>query len=217
MIINPIEASALFTTIVGLICNWKQERATVATDRYQDFMAWLIQHNFNDLNDRIFASEELQRDLSALLSQDISVISTKLDTIVGSLSAVADKIDTLSQLGRTLGADTEALSEQAIDILKAFDESASINMIYQEFTHELIFPCCQKSARVSEPRFIENDLSALQKFHYIQLVGHTPKGAEKYAMTRLGCHFVKTIKETTPNNHETNDSLSQSDVPHFSF
>jgi hypothetical protein len=208
MIISPLEASATFATLVGLICNWKQERGTLTTDQYQDFMKWLAQHNFNKLSDRIFASEELQRDLSAFLSQDISVISTKLDTIVGSLSAVANKIDTLSQLRRTLGADTEALSEQAIEILKAFDESASINMIYQGFSHELIFPCCQKSARVSEPRFIENDLSALQKFHYIQLVGHTPKGAEKFAMTRLGCHFVKTIKESTLNKHETNDSLS---------
>lgn len=212
-----IEASTTFATIVGLICNWKNERAAQATDRFQDFMAWLVQHNFNELNERIYQSEELQRDLNALLQQDIAVINNKLDIIAGSFSAVADKIDFLSLTSRTLGADTDALSEQAIEILKAFDESASINMIYQEFTHELIFPCCQKIARVSEPRFIENDLTALQKFHYIQLVGHTSKGAEKFAMTRLGCHFVKTINETTPNNHETNDSLSQSDVPNFSF
>lgn len=209
---NPIEASATFATIVGLICNWKNERAAQATDRYQDFMAWLVQHNFNDLNDRIFASEELQRDLSALLSQDISVISTKLDTIVGSLSAVADKIDTLSQLSRTLGADAEALSEQALAILKAFDESESAYMIYQKLTQDLLFPSCHKFATVRETRFIENDLSALQKFNYIQFVGQTQGGAEKYAITRPGSNFARNMNQIILDNHEATASLPMQDA-----
>lgn len=212
-----MDASSTFISIVALICNWKQERATQATDRYQDFMAWLVQHNFNDLNERIYQSEELQRDLTALLQQDLTVLNDKLDIIAGNISAVADKIDFLSQTSRTLGVDTDALSEQAITILKAFDESGSINMIYQAFTHELIFPCCKKSARVSETRFLENDSAALQKFRYIQLEGHTPKGAEKYAMTRLGCQFVKTIKETKQNHQETCDSVLRPDIPDFSL
>jgi len=211
------EASAVFATIIGLICNWKQERGSQAADRYLDFMTWLVQHNFNELNERIYQSEELQRDLAALLQQDLTVLNDKLDIIAGSISAVADKIDFLSQTSRTLGADTDALAEQAITILKAFDESGSTNMIYQAFTHELIFPCCKKSARASETRFLQNDLAALQKFHYIQLEGYTPKGAEKYAMTRLGCQFVKTIKETKQNHQETNDSVLRPDIPDFSL
>lgn len=61
--ISPIEASTLFATLVGLICNWKQERGSQATDRYQDFMLWLSHHHHDNLRERIFESDELQREL----------------------------------------------------------------------------------------------------------------------------------------------------------
>lgn len=190
---NPIEASAIFTTIVGLICNWKQERASVATDRYQDFMAWLVQHNFNDLNERIFASEELQRDLSALLSQDLSVISTKLDTIVGSLSAVADKIDTLSQLGRTLGADAEALSDQATRIIKLFDQFAAHRMIYSNHFHQCNFD--HKPVSLEDKRFVLTDIQALEDLNFIRHVDHNNSGDPIYVITRKGSAFAQQLPD----------------------
>lgn len=190
---NSIEASALFTTIVGLICNWKNERAAKATDRYQDFMAWLVQHNFNDLNDHIFASEELQRDLSKLLSQDISVISTKLDIIVGSLSAVADKIDTLSQLSRTLGADTEVLSEQANSIIKLFDQLAAHRMIYSNDFHQCIFD--HKPVAFEDKRFVMTDIQALEGLNFIRHVDHNNSGDPIYIITRQGSAFAQQLPE----------------------
>ena len=109
-----IEASTILATLVGLICNWKQERGAQATDRFQDFMVWLSHHHFESLRERIYASEELQRELTALLQQDFAVLGTKMDVITGAISAVADKIDSLSQVGRAIGIDGEALSEQAV-------------------------------------------------------------------------------------------------------
>lgn len=195
MIISPLEASATFATIVGLICNWKNERAAQATDRYQDFMKWLVRHNFNDLNDRIFASEELQRDLSALLSQDISVISTKLDTIVGSLSAVADKIDTLSQLGRTLGADTELLSEQSVIILKAFDQIQANRMVYDKARYQLSFFPSRRTLTLPNQRFAEYDLKLLQKFNFIELSEYLKNGQISYIITRRGSDYAQQLPE----------------------
>ncbi len=188
-----LEASSLFATIVGLICNWKSERASIATDRYQDFMVWLVQHNFNDLNNRIFASEELQHHLSSLLSEDISVISTKLDTIVGSLSAVADKIDTLSQLGRTLGADTEALSEQATEILKIFDQTRAFRMIHSLDFHACVFDNTPIS--FDDVRFLASDVASLEKFAFIRLVDHNNSGDPVYAITRQGSAFAQQLPE----------------------
>lgn len=193
MIINPIEASATFATIVGLICNWKNERAAQATDRYQDFMAWLVQHNFNDLNDRIFASEELQRDLSKLLSQDLSVISSKLDTIVGSLSAVADKIDSLSQLSHTLGVDTAALSEQATRILKIFDQLQANRMIYSTFFHQCIYD--NRPESFDDKRFVLSDIQALEKMNFIRHVDQSNSGEPIYSITRQGSAFAQQLPD----------------------
>jgi hypothetical protein len=193
MIIDPMEASATFATIVGLICNWKNERAAQATDRYQDFMAWLVQHNFNELNERIYQSEELQRHLSKLLSQDLSVISTKLDTIVGSLSAVADKIDTLSQLSRTLGADTEALSEQATRIIKLFDQLTAHRMIYSNHFHQCIFD--HRPESFEDKRFVLADIQALESLNFIRHVEHSNSGDPIYVITRQGSAFAEQLPE----------------------
>jgi hypothetical protein len=73
-----IEASSILATLVGLICNWKQERGAQATDRFQDFMVWLSHHNFEDIRERIYASGELQRELATLLQQDFTVLGTKM-------------------------------------------------------------------------------------------------------------------------------------------
>ena len=56
-------------------------------------MVWLSHHHFEGLRERIFDSDELQRELTALLQQDLSVLGFRLDTIAGVISAVADKID----------------------------------------------------------------------------------------------------------------------------
>jgi AAA+ ATPase superfamily predicted ATPase len=190
---NPIEASALLATIIGLICNWKNERAAQATDRYQDFMAWLLQHNFNELSERIYQSEELQRDLATLLQQDLSVISTKLDTIVCSISAVADKIDSLSQISRTLGADTNELSEQATEIIKIFDQLEAQRMIYSNAFHQCIYDF--KAVAFRDKRFILADIQSLEKMSFLRRVDHNNNGDPIYVITRQGSSFAQQLPE----------------------
>ena len=92
-------------------------------------MVWLSHHHFESLRERIFDSDELQRELTALIQQDLSVLGFRLDTIVGVTSAVADKTDSLSQVGRALGTDTEALSDQAVEVLKVFDQIGASRMV----------------------------------------------------------------------------------------
>src|SRR5947209_7909333 len=119
---TPGAASAIFATLVGLICNWRQERAAVATDRFQDFLTWLTNHNFQELRSLILESADVQRELNELLRQDTALLSEKLDFACVALSSISDKIEALAPLARALHASAEALSSQAIAILKHFDE-----------------------------------------------------------------------------------------------
>ena len=187
---NPLEASSLLATLVGLICNWKQERASQATDRFQDFMTWLANHHHDQLRDRIFASDELQRELHSLLQQDLSVLGSKLDTLAGAISAVANKIDSLSQIGRAVGADIEALSDQAVALLKAFEQSGDGRIIV--FGQELgcRFTPSGGSFTVVEPRFLEADVEALAELGFVELVDQNRSGCPIYALTRSGSRFA---------------------------
>lgn len=86
---NPIEASSLLATLVGLICNWSQERSGQAKDRFQDFMVWLSHHHFEGICERIYDSEELQHNLYSLLQQDLSVLGNPIYAITRVGSAFA--------------------------------------------------------------------------------------------------------------------------------
>jgi prophage DNA circulation protein len=190
---NPIEASSILATLVGLICNWSQERSGQAEDRFQDFMVWLSHHHFEGLRERIFDSEELQRDLTSLLQQDLSVLGSRLDTITGAISAVVDKIDSLSQVGRALGTDTEALSDQAVEVLKVFDQMAASRMVVFDHEPVCLFLPNRMSATFSDARFLETDVTALESMGFIRMVDQNKSGNPIYAITRAGSAYAATL------------------------
>lgn len=190
-----IEASTILATLVGLICNWKQERGAQATDRFQDFMVWLSHHHFESLRARIYASEELQRELTALLQQDFAVLGTKMDVITGAISAVADKIDSLSQVGRAIGIDGEALSEQAVEVLKVFDQLGARRMVVFDHEPVCLFLFCQKAVKFSDGRFLETDVTALASMGFIELVDQNRSGNPIFGITRTGSAFAATQPE----------------------
>lgn len=118
-------------------------------------------------------------------------LSAKLDTIVGSLSAVADKIDTLSQLSRTLGSDTEALSEQATRIIKLFDQLAAHRMIYSTHFHQCIFD--HKPVSFEDKRLVLTDIQALESLNFIRHVDHNNSGDPIFIITRQGSSFAQQL------------------------
>ena len=44
-------------------------------------MVWLSHHHFESLRERIFASDDLERQLGELLQQDLADLGAKLDAI----------------------------------------------------------------------------------------------------------------------------------------
>ena len=189
----PIEASSILATLVGLICSWSQERAGQAEDRFQDFMVWLSHHHFEGLRERIFDSEELQRELTSLLQQDLSVLGSRLDTIAGAISAVADKIDSLAQVGQALGTDTEALSDQAAEVLKVFDQMGASRMVVFDHEPVCLFLPNRMSVTFSDARFLETDVAAIETMGFIRMVDQNNSGNPIYAITRAGSAFAATL------------------------
>jgi len=179
-----LEASTILATLVGLICNWKQERGAQAADRYQDFMVWLSHHHFESFRERIYASEELQRELAALLQQDFTALGTKLDVITGAISAVADKNDSLSQVGRAIGINGDALSEQAVEVLKFFDQLGASRMVVFDHEPVCLFLSSQAGVTFSDGRFLETDVSALVSMGFIELMDHNNSGNPIFGITR---------------------------------
>ncbi len=90
------------------------------------------------------------------------MLGSRLDTIAGAISVVADKIDFLAQVGRALGTDTDALSDQAAEVLKVFDQTEVGRMVVFDHEPVCLFLPNQMTLTSSDDRFLETDVAALE-------------------------------------------------------
>lgn len=197
---TPLEASSIFATLVGLICNWKQERSGVATDKFQDFLTWLTNHNFQALRAHITESSEVQHELHELLREDSAALAEKLDLVCTSLSALSDRIDGLAALSRALRAPADALSDQAAAVLQYFERSGDTQMIFFNSRRPaaLGFVPSGRSISVGDTRFLDDDVTTLEAFGFIRVVRHNDSGQPIYALTRAGSRFAAQLPSAPP-------------------
>jgi len=195
---DPISA---LVTLVGLLCNWKQERGAVAQERFQDFMLWLQQHHYNDLRSRIIDSAELTRELDAFLHEDFQTLSSKLDGVSMTLTSIVSRIESLSGLAHGLNAKAEKLSLQAVQILKKAQELNASSFFVpstdpQDDQH-LIFEPSYCIYAVTEPWLLMADIQDLQDTKYLIRLDTTDDGPTQYALTRLGRKIAEDLPPNT--------------------
>lgn len=184
-------------TLVGLLCNWKQERGSVAQDRFQDFITWLEQHHFNDLKLRITSSEELQRELNSLLRDDVASLAAKLESISSGIAEIGSKLDHFEALVGLLGAASHELSDQAIAVLHTFysTEGATcfqLGYLGPDDDVHIFIPGIQ-DLQVKEPRFLIAEIEALCRLGFLK---SREAGADQveYHLTRSGAAYAKQVK-----------------------
>lgn len=200
---DPLTGAMTFATLIGLVCNWRQERSAADEDRFKSFMTWLEIHQHNDLKERIHGSDELTRGLHELLAQDLASISSQLEIIAGSIAAVGSRLDALAPLVKGSGSFTDALSTQACEILKllASDPGAGrLTYIRQSGNGTLgavIFMIIPAGIQfgIDQPKFVDDDLSQLTHLGFISHSGFTDRRMPIYSLTRAGDRFAATLPE----------------------
>jgi hypothetical protein len=140
----------------------------------------------------IIESTDVQRELNVLLRQDSALLSKKLDFACAALTSISDRIETLAPLSRALNAQTDALSEQAVAIVKYFDQSGTQRLtVLTTFRPPMLgFEPSGKTITVTAPRFLEDDISSLQALGLLRLVDRNGSGEAILALTRLGSSFA---------------------------
>lgn len=200
---DPLTGAMTFATLIGLVCNWRQERSAADEDRFKSFMTWLEFHQHNDLKERIHGSDELTRGLHDLLAQDLASISSQLEIIAGSIAAVGSRLDALAPLVKGSGSFTDALSTQACEILKmlaSHQGPGRLTYIRQNRGGELgavvfmVIPDGQQFG-VKQPKFVDDDLSQLALLGFIKHSEFTRSGMPIYSLTRAGDSFAATLPE----------------------
>jgi hypothetical protein len=177
--------------LIGLLSAWKQDRKATSDDNFQNFILWLENHNFHALRERIYESDELNRDLHSLMANSIEQIGAKLDELSSAVSLVASKIDGLRSIDRAVFADANTVSTQAREILRFFsdadDSDRMCHGIYgAKAEHVLHLLPSKKTLRPSEQKFVKDDIDALVAADLISLSKFNRRQNPIYVLTRKG-------------------------------
>jgi hypothetical protein len=189
--IDPVLASQTFATIVGLICNYKQEN-----NSNQSFIQYLEQHRFDDIKNAIAGTQTIQDAVNQLLREDHAQILAKLNLINDVLTQVLSKVTGFEVLAQRLGTGA-TISPQALTILIVFSRSSAEQIALLD-PPQLILTPCGGGIPISEPRFLKDDLNALESFGLIRL--EYENGRPFYSLTRPGAEFAKNTNFEPPSD-----------------
>lgn len=197
--------------LIGLLSAWKQDRQATSDDQFQDFMVWLENHNFQELYHRISESEEVNRELHALLSLSMDQVNGKLDAIAAAVGGLTVQIDGLNTLDRAVFADKSTLSTQAREILKLFAERTGDTgmMVPSGGPHSekfLVFFPSAFAVSMDEPRFLESDVESLQEAALIMLSEYSDSGNPIYSLTRSGAQLAQSLPAVEIRQKSTEES-----------
>ncbi|HEV2691490.1 MAG TPA: hypothetical protein VG347_01195 [Verrucomicrobiae bacterium] len=184
---DPILASQTFATIIGLICNYKQDHAA-----NQTFPQYLEQHRFDDIKNAIAGTQALQDEVNRLLREDNVTIIAKLNLINDVLTQVLSKVSGFEVMAQQLGSGA-MLSQQALHILVVFHRTNANQIVLGDPPQLHLYPqgC---GLGMLEPRFLTDDLNILEGLGFIRK--SYDDGAVCYNLTRSGAAFAESIPLT---------------------
>lgn len=186
-------------TLVGLICNFRQERGARQDATHNDFMEWLSSHRHNELKDLIANTYHLQSEVDNLLRADHVRLLHEVERANRVLADVLGRLDDFRGIVQVMRPEA-AVSEQAVAFLRCALESGYGGIGMQRQKEGAAIFCFRygeygPGIPQSDPLFAEDDLNTLAEFGFLQLA--TSGGnLSWYKVTRAGSEFLKTLKQT---------------------
>ena len=198
---DPLTVSTTLATIVGLICNFKQERGANQSASREEFMTYLEHHRHQELKDLITRTYQLSDEVDSLLREEHAVIIAKLNAVNSLLATLISRIDGLSGFARVFAPQSE-LSEQAFEILCALYDSTSDAMSELPMHGGVLALFLHNGGQLmaDDQRFLRDDLEKLCTLDLLSL-DYTSKGTKVYRLTR---NAAKLISAARPKTNEPN-------------
>ncbi|WP_323993879.1 hypothetical protein [Aeromonas hydrophila] len=186
-----LTSTTAFTTIVGLLCNFKAERSS---GEISDFILWLKEKRHDDVAARIEDNLSLTTQLTEILSTNHEVLIQKLASLDELVSSIATHVESLSGLAKAIHPHA-GLSNQALSVLRQLvDSGAKFFMEHKLMTGEpnayKLMDRAHGPINYDEPRFIDDDLETLVRFGLLRLE-YASQGSRRFLVTREAIRFIQ--------------------------
>lgn len=191
-----MELVGSFATIIGLICNFKSENRATSDDEYKEFIEWLDTKRHKSIIDELHSNNLLGLSLKKLFSQNTDLVLQKLSALDRSIVDIASQIDGFKDIVSAV-TKNEGLSNQAISILKQFDNSGGsvfLEIAYMGCTDYQVMDGRggNNYINIEEERFIKDDLAKLCELGLL-IPDVNKSGGRLFRITRAATYLVKQI------------------------
>jgi hypothetical protein len=179
-----------FAAIVGLLGQYRSEKGGKEQLEYHDFMEWLAKANHTQTKELLEINTKATIYIKALLNQDHKIFKQKLDKIDAAITAFASTIEGFDSLAQAVN-PSSILSEQAISILKQFQDSGASKALELKMLSgtEYMFIDASGKLQINEPRFVDDDLTTLLECGLLRH-DYNSKGDKLYIFTRAASRLV---------------------------
>lgn len=189
---TAVTLSSAFTSVVGLIGQFKSGRDAASGSDFNDFMTWLVKSNHHEIKSLIEANHATTVGIKAVLGQQSDQLNEALSKIDAAVAAFACTLEGFSDISAGLNPGAK-LSPQALEILQQYEDSgASKTLELKLQAHTLLHPLdgTGGSFEISDPRFLQDDLNTLLELRLLTL-SHNGKGERLFHFTRSAHELVK--------------------------
>ncbi len=189
---DPLSLASSFATIVGLIGQFRGERAGKTQPSLKDFQQWLEESHQNDIKSLLDQHSKMVEGIKIMLSEDRDIFLDKIQSINNALIAYSSHINGFSQIAEAIYPNF-GLSDQAISILKQFEYAEASKALDHHTRAGLLLIFIDGkggSIEITEQKFLESDLNQLVN---LGLLIHSlnSKGSNLYTITREASNLVR--------------------------
>ena len=187
---DPLTLAFSFSTIVGLICNYRGEKNRQEDENYSDFLLWLSESNHDEIKKLIKGNTEISQGIEKLLLENRDMFLEKLEAIEEITLKISSQIPGFDSLAKAINQNLE-ISEQAISIISQLNKTGFSKMLEAGFDQgtSLIVFGNNLHLTIEEPRFLDDDLNTLVNFGLL-LKDYNSSGSAIYSLSRNAVKFI---------------------------
>jgi len=190
---EPLTASLTFSTIVGLIGQFRAERGSTSQSDYNEFLKWLNETHHHEVKAQLEANNQALAAVQTILTEQHEVLTKRLDALDSLLVSMATGFSSFRDLGFALRPQS-ALPEGALSILLQIESSGASKVLESDGLSGkmLRFLDAQGEIQVRDPRFVEDDLRTLVELGFLRhkLNG---QGQNVYVFTRAASALAQRV------------------------
>lgn len=189
---TAVTLSSAFTSVVGLIGQFKSGRDATSGSDFNDFMTWLTKSNHHEIKMMIEANHATTIGIKSVLGQQSDQLNQALSKIDAAVAAFASTLEGFSEISAGLKPEF-VISDQALSILKQFEGAKASSALERKHRgHTLLYMLDGASGYIEadDIQFLEDDLMWLTELGLLR-PDYNKGGERLFRYTRAASNLVK--------------------------